>query len=236
MTEHRLTASRGADVGPPSPACPSLGVYAVTAAGGLQVSPDGSVADALIPAIGRDHAGDAASTPAAQVPRRRPRAADRRVRLRPLEQGEAAPLLEIFAGLSARSREQRFLSPKHQLTDADLRRLTNVDGHDRVALVAEMPEGRPIGVARFVRNPDGDSADVAVTVIDDRQGEGVGTLLASSLAEHAQQVGIRRFTLMMSHGNEAALRLTHRFSGKARCLTVDRYAAHFTVTLPNATC
>jgi len=224
MTEHRLTASRGADVGPPSPACPSLGVYAVTAAGGLQVSPDGSVADALIPAIGRDHAGDAASTPAAQVPRRRPRA------------GEAAPLLEIFAGLSARSREQRFLSPKHQLTDADLRRLTNVDGHDRVALVAEMPEGRPIGVARFVRNPDGDSADVAVTVIDDRQGEGVGTLLASSLAEHAQQVGIRRFTLMMAHGNEAALRLTHRFSGKARCLTVDRYAAHFTVTLPNATC
>jgi RimJ/RimL family protein N-acetyltransferase len=175
---------------------------------------------------------NATSPPTAPARRRRRRGDDRRVRLRPLGNGEAGPLQEIFTGLGARSREQRFLSPKHRLTDADLRQLTNVDGHDRVALVAETRDGRPVGVARFARNPDGDSADVAVTVIDDWQGEGVGTLLASSLATRAQQVGIRRFTLMMAPDNEAARRLMHRLSSGARCLTVDRYAAEFIVTLP----
>jgi RimJ/RimL family protein N-acetyltransferase len=200
MTERRLMASRDAHAGPPSPAPPSVGVFAVTAAGDLWSRGD-----------------------------------DRRVRLRPLGKGEAGPLEEIFAGLGARSREYRFLSPKHRLTGADLRQLTNVDGRDRVALVAETPEGRPVGVARFVRNPDADSADVAVTVIDDWQGKGVGTLLARSLTERARHVGIRRFTLLMAPDNEAALRLMHRLSRGARCLTVDRYAAEFTVPLPEST-
>lgn len=175
-----------------------------------------------------------ASTPAAPARRRR-RCREWRLRLRPLGKGEAGPLQEIFAGLGPRSREHRFLSPKHRLTGADLRQLTNVDGHDRVALVAETPDGRPVGVARFVRNPDGESADVAVTVIDDWQGKGVGTLLATSLAARAQQVGIRRFILLIAPDNKAALRLMHRFSGAARWNTVDRYAAEFTVTLPDST-
>jgi RimJ/RimL family protein N-acetyltransferase len=186
------------------------------------------------PAAARIHSPNAASTPATPACRRRPRAEDRRVRLRPLGNGEAGPLQEIFAGLGARSRVQRFLALKHGLTDADLRQFTKVDGHDRVALVAETPEGRPVGVARFVRNPDGGSADVAVTVIDDWQRSGVGTLLASSLAERALQVGIRRFTLMMAPDNGAALRLMHRFSGGARCLAVDRDAVEFTI--PESTC
>jgi RimJ/RimL family protein N-acetyltransferase len=190
----------------------------------------------MSPAAALIHAPNASFTPAASARRRRPRADDRRVRLRPLGKGEAGPLQEIFAGLGARSRQQRFLSPKLRLTDADLRELTNVDGHDRVALVAETPGGRPIGVARFVRNPDGESADVAVTIIDDWQGNGVGTLLAASLAQRAQQVGIRRFTLMMAPDNKAARQLMHRFSSGARCLTVDRYAAEFTVPFPESTC
>jgi RimJ/RimL family protein N-acetyltransferase len=158
------------------------------------------------------------------------------VRLRPLGTSEAAPVQEIFAGLGARSREHRFLAPKHWLTSADLHQLTNVDGHDHVALVAETSEGRAVGVARFVRNPEGDSAEVAVTVIDDWQAKGVGTLLASELGEYARRSGIRRFTLMMAPDNEAAHRLMHRFSGEARCFTVDRDGAEFTVTLPGATC
>lgn len=158
-------------------------------------------------------------------------AEDRSVRLRPLVRGEAGPVEEIFAGLGQGSREHRFLVPKDRLTGADLRQLTNVDGHDHVALVAETSDGHPVGVARFGRNADGDSADVAVAVVDHWQSKGVGTLLVSALAESAQRCGIRRFTLTIAHDNHAAFRLMRRFSGGARCLTVDRYAAHVAVSL-----
>jgi EmrB/QacA subfamily drug resistance transporter len=57
MTDRSVTAA--ADVTEPTrPARPSLGVFAVTAAGGLLVSLDVSIANALLPAIGRDFTDD----------------------------------------------------------------------------------------------------------------------------------------------------------------------------------
>ena len=49
------------------------------------------------------------------------------------------PLLDIFAGVGPRSRELRFMAPKLRLTAADLRQLTDVDGHHHVALVPRLP-------------------------------------------------------------------------------------------------
>jgi acetyltransferase len=158
------------------------------------------------------HALIPASAPTALRHQRRPQAS--RVRLRPLVAGETGPLLEIFAGLSSRSRELRFLAPKVRLTATDLRQLTAVDGHDHVALVAESADGSPVGIARFVRDAnDPDSADVAVTVVDAWQKHGVGTRLASALVDRARQLGVRRFTLAMHPDNHAALRLLHKVAG-----------------------
>jgi hypothetical protein len=75
------------------------------------------------------------------------------VRIRPLEDGESGPVLAVFEGLGARSRELRFMAPKVRLTATDLCHLTHVDGVDRVALVAELPDGRPIGIARAAALP-----------------------------------------------------------------------------------
>ncbi len=90
------------------------------------------------------------------------------VELRTLERDDHASVQEIFAGLGARSRELRFLTPKPRLTSADLRQLTAVDHHDHVAILAMTAcDGRPIGVARFVRDRlHPDTADVAVAVVD----------------------------------------------------------------------
>src|SRR5262245_10682220 len=41
------------------------------------------------------------------------------VKLRPLERGDRTSLLEIFAGLGARSRQQRFLTPKTRLSETE---------------------------------------------------------------------------------------------------------------------
>lgn len=151
------------------------------------------------------------------------------VRLRLLEPGETQAVLEVFDGLGARSRELRFLTPKPRLTSADLRQLTAVDHHDHVAvLAASEPDGRLVGVARFVRDPrDPGSADVAFAVVDEWQGVGIGALLAEDLVERAREVGVRRFTMVMSSDNEAAVRLLHRATGEIERLSIDEELAEF---------
>jgi len=154
------------------------------------------------------------------------------VGLRTLRHGDQASLLEIFTGLGDRSRELRFLTPKPRLTPADLRQLTAVDHHDHVALLAVTADERPIGVARFVRDPrEPDIADVAVAVVDDWHGRGVGTLLASALTERALHVGVRRFSMVMRPDNEAAVRLLHRAPGKVSRVSIDSEAAEFVLHL-----
>lgn len=151
------------------------------------------------------------------------------VTLLPLSRGDIATVLEVFSGLSDRSRHLRFLTPKPRLSRADLRQLTEVDHHDHVAVVAVAGPGRhPVGVGRFFRYPaQPESADVAVAVVDDWQGQGVGTVLVRALVERARQVGVRRFTMMMSSDNDAALRLLHGTPGVVEKLAVDVETAEF---------
>lgn len=157
------------------------------------------------------------------------------VRIRPLEDGEVGPVLAVFDGLGARSREQRFLAPKLRLTRADLRHLTHVDGVDRVALVAERPDGQPVGIARFVRDRhDAGAADVAVAVVDRWQRRGIGKQLATALSAWARGVAVRRFTVDMLRDNQGAVRLMRHAGGDVRPMGLDDYSAEFEIAFDMA--
>jgi GNAT superfamily N-acetyltransferase len=120
-----------------------------------------------------------------------------RVRLRPILPEDKAVLVEGFRRLSPEARYRRFMAPIQELTDDQLRYLTEIDYVDHFAWLALDPDtsGHPgIGVARYVRIPEEQSvAEAAVTVIDDYQGRGVGTLLLEALGAVALENGIRRF-------------------------------------------
>jgi GNAT superfamily N-acetyltransferase len=109
-------------------------------------------------------------------------------RIRPLHRDDGAAIDAVFDGLSARSRYLRFHSPMPVLSAADRGRLLDVDGRRHAALVAEMPSGEPIGVARLVAH-DATRAELAVAVIDDLQSRGVGRRLVEALAELAGELG-----------------------------------------------
>jgi RimJ/RimL family protein N-acetyltransferase len=145
------------------------------------------------------------------------------VLIRPVRSTDAPLLADGFSRLSERSRRLRFLGRKTTLTEADLRYFTDVDHHDHEALGAlDHVRGGGVGIARYVRDRENPAAaEIAVTIVDDWQGRGLGTELLARLSERAREEGIRRFTAVVADGNAAAagmLRnsgasLVHRGSG-----------------------
>jgi RimJ/RimL family protein N-acetyltransferase len=138
------------------------------------------------------------------------------VLIRRIRSGDRHFLALGLQNLSALSVQRRFLSPKPKFTDRELRYLTEVDGRDHVAIVAESPR-QPvrhlIGVARFVRLPEDPTvAEAAILVIDSWQGRGLGSLLARELAARARGLGIKRFTATMTSDNLPALRLMEKLA------------------------
>jgi RimJ/RimL family protein N-acetyltransferase len=131
------------------------------------------------------------------------------VLIRPVRRADAALLADGFARLSTRSRRLRFLSPKKELSSAELGYFTDVDHHDHEALGAlDHADGRGVGIARYIRDAaDPQSAEIAVTIIDDWQGRGLGTELVAQLSERARSEGIRRFTALVAADNPAMARL-----------------------------
>lgn len=135
-----------------------------------------------------------------------------RVLLRLLRPTDKEALLAGFERLSPDSRYARFMAPKARLSDRELRYLTEVDGVDHFAMGAirrhlvSRDEG--IGSARFVRIQDQpDTAEPAVTVVDEYQGKGLGSILLQRLIEAAWERDIRWFCTELLAENTASKRM-----------------------------
>jgi GNAT superfamily N-acetyltransferase len=131
--------------------------------------------------------------------------------IRAIRPDDKESLLWGFSQLSADAIYHRFFQTKRELTDADLRYLTELDFVTHVALVALVEvDGVPrlIGVGRFIRQPEPapqDSAEVAFTVGDEFHGRGVATLLLSHLSGIARALGYRSFVAEVMPDNRPML-------------------------------
>jgi RimJ/RimL family protein N-acetyltransferase len=125
------------------------------------------------------------------------------VLIRQVRSTDAPLLADGFARLSPRSRWMRFVGAKTVLSAAELRFFTEVDHHDHEAIGAlSAADGRGVGIARYIRDAgDPQAAEVAVTVVDDWQGRGLGTELLSRLSDRARQADIHRFTALVAAEN-----------------------------------
>jgi RimJ/RimL family protein N-acetyltransferase len=179
-------------------------------------------------ALGEQHAAmlRANSAAARQARLARSGSRNRPVRLRdgsavlinPVRSADAPLLAEGFERLSAKSRLTRFLSPKKQLSARELRYFTDIDHRNHEALGAiSVEDGRGVGIARYVRDTDDpQAAEIAVTIVDEWQGRGLGTLLLTQLTKRARQEGICRFNALVADGNEPVLALLRRTSSELR--------------------
>jgi len=156
------------------------------------------------------------------------------VEIRRVRPDDAPRLARAFERLSDESRRLRFMAPKPTLSDAELRYLTTVDGHHHEALGAYDPvTGEGLAVARFVRLPsEPDVAEVAVTVIDEWQHRGLGTVLLERLAERARAQGIAHFSALIASENLAMLELLRRAGGRVESITSSAGVAEYRTELP----
>ncbi len=133
--------------------------------------------------------------------------------IRPIRPDDKALLAAGMRHLSERSAYQRFLVPKSELSEPELRYLTEIDFRDHVAFVAVRPEEPDVlvGVGRWIRLAnDPEVAEIAFVVADDLQHHGLGTALVEALADAARGRGVRRFVATMLPDNLAAHRLFAR--------------------------
>jgi GNAT superfamily N-acetyltransferase len=154
------------------------------------------------------------------------------VDIRQIEPGDKPLIKALYDELSDRSRRLRFLVPTGELSDDDLVYLTEVDHRRHEALVA-VDDDRLAGVARYVRDPHHrESAEVAMVVVDDRQGEGIGTALLDRLTERARENGIARYTALVSRDNDIVVNALER-AGAERTVTSEEDEIEFAIDVPS---
>jgi GNAT superfamily N-acetyltransferase len=88
-------------------------------------------------------------------------------------------------------------------------RFADVDGKDRLALVALDPDNQDeiVGVVRYEREKDTDGAEYAALIEDRFQGRGLGIGLTRHLIEAARENGIRHLHAMVMRENIGMLSL-----------------------------
>ena len=109
------------------------------------------------------------------------------MRLRLVRPADRDGIIEGFQRLSNETRVQRWFYPKMRLSEEEIEALVSSADADHGAIVAVelAPDGTEkagIGMARFVRSKDDPgAAEIAITLIDDWQGLGIGRILLHRL-------------------------------------------------------
>jgi RimJ/RimL family protein N-acetyltransferase len=117
----------------------------------------------------------------------------RPIEIRALRPTDEASMLDAINHTNAESLRRRFFVTKRAFSDKEKAFFMNADFVNHVALVAEIDEdGRRaiIGGGRYIVTEPGE-AEIAFVVIDDYQGQGIGTLLMRHLSVIARAAGLK---------------------------------------------
>lgn len=125
-----------------------------------------------------------------------------KVLIRPIHVRDVEMERRFIEALTPDSRHFRFLESMQSPSEALLKQMTDIDPATDAAYVAVIADGaqeREIGVVRFSAAVGGADCEFAVTVADEWQRKGLGTVLMKHLLEVARSRGIRSL-----HSSDAA--------------------------------
>lgn len=134
----------------------------------------------------------------------------KQITLRPIRPEDAELEQTFIQGLSNKAKYFRFMENINELSQASLIRFTQIDYDKEMAIVAcynEKENEKIIGIARYIINPDGVTADFAIVIADALQNKGIGTKLLLSLLTIAKERGIKSIEGVVLSKNVAMLAL-----------------------------
>ena len=137
----------------------------------------------------------------------------RSVTIRALKPEDRSAMLSAVGRVSAESLYRRFFGPKRGFTEKETDFFVNVDFVNQVALVAVIDgsdENTIIGGGRYiVTQPE--TAELAFAIVDEYQGQGVGTALLRHLVLIVRARGLRQLVAEVLPENVAMLTLFRKF-------------------------
>lgn len=124
--------------------------------------------------------------------------------IRPITKHDKAAERTFIEELSPDARRMRFLGEVRHPSERLIEQFTEIDYVHEVAFVAVTAEDsreKIVGVSRYSTDQYGLNCECAVTVSDEWQQKGLGTLLMKHLIEVARAKGVRRMTSIDSAEN-----------------------------------
>jgi len=139
------------------------------------------------------------------------------VRIRPISPDDQGREQRFFAGLSERTRYQRFMQYLRELPPGMLERFTHIDPKREAALVA-LAADEIVGVGRYAPDAESGCAEFALVVADAWQRKGLGRHLLERLLAAARAAGYPCLLGRILDDNREMLELAARlgFAREAR--------------------
>src|SRR5690242_5280865 len=142
----------------------------------------------------------------------------RQIEIRALRPEDQDDMLAAVGRTGKESLQRRFFVVKRGFSEKEIAFFMNIDFANHVALVALAEEdGRSviIGGGRYIVTEPG-KAEIAFVVIDDYQGQGLGTLLMRHLALIARKAGLKELIAEVLPENTAMRKVFGKFGFQTR--------------------
>lgn len=138
--------------------------------------------------------------------------------IRPIQKEDKQRLIDGLTQMSQESIHHRFLGFKKGFTEKELKHLTEVDGHNHFAIaIGTINKDKSldgVGIGRYhIDDNDPSVAEVAITIIDGYQGNGLGTIVMKKLISVALTNGITTFEGILESTNDGMLALIKKLDG-----------------------
>ncbi|MGB9369891.1 MAG: GNAT family N-acetyltransferase [Xanthobacteraceae bacterium] len=156
----------------------------------------------------------------------------RAVQIRAQRPTDVEGLKAAVAHTSAESLSRRFFAPKRHFSEQEIAYFLNIDFVTQVALVAVIDAGSERSIVaggRYILVQPG-VAEVAFAVVDDFQGQGIGTKLMRHLASIAREASLRELIAEVLPENQPMLSVFQK-CGLPVTTRRDRGAIHVTMQL-----
>ena len=133
----------------------------------------------------------------------------RSVEIRALRHDDRSDLISAIEGASDQSIYRRFFGARRHFTEQEISFFLDIDFVNHVALVAVADNGgrsQIAGGGRYIVVQPG-QAEIAFFVMDEYQGQGLGTALMKHLGVLARDAGIRKLVAEVLPENAAMLKV-----------------------------